>query len=1134
MRMRTWTLAALLVLSGAPAWATAQRITAADTALLFGGSDAEGGIGDWYLSNGVVEAIIDDVGVQSDLTGVLPPGEAPPIQSEIAITGGSLLDAGRVGADDDQLTQFLTVGGLSTSNFLRYDTITTPSPDTVRATGGVLFPPASVEPAPCLAVVTDYTAAGSDPFITVSSTATNNCGVAIDGFNGFLDVFIWTQRSIVPFSGGGAPGLGGRGFDHAALDLADPASALELPAFMAGPGTLAPDDGIVDTLAGTPCGEVAYGLLGLEVQRDPDGDGPMPADAPVAVNGLFGVNSALATALGNLPGGGGLAPGATLTYRRRLYVGAHNDVRSVADDMIAALAARQPFATGTLSGNVDAADAADVEATLLVTRLGQCTGNAAAACHTDADCAGGTGPCADPVPTPGFLPGQATTQIRTDATGAFSGVVLPQGRYEVRVSSPERDDVVVGPVDVGAGDTAVAVPPLSARGTFTFLVAERSRGVFPPVPAKLVLKGVPPTPDPRFNRDVTARLSGEDILAETFGGTQAGSSGSAAGQSNVVYTATGQGSIQVRPGTYDVYASRGLEYSVALRRVTVPVGGETSASFRLKRVIRTPDAVSADFHVHSGRSLDTNAALRDRVLAFGAEGVEVMVATDHDKHVDYAPLIAELGLERRLRSIVGDEVTGSVPNPPAFPNSFGHINGWPLPTAADAPRDGAIQDEFVAPNWLFKRLRDAGAEVIQYNHPRAGLSGITSIGIFNNIGCNRCANAIDTACAQDADCPAAPAPRECTCVGYQPDRPLTMPPNDILLDKGVRGPGTPDNPDGLDNLAFDVIELENGARASDVGAYRQVRRDWLSLLNQGVFRPATGVSDSHRITIEHAGWARTFVFGAGDDPQALDIAAFDRQVKAGDMLVTGGPYVELSARAKGSAPVGLGQMIPVVDGRVRLRIRVTSPAWIPVEEVRIIANGVQVAAFDATTRPKVRPVPKNFQKRGGTRRFAATVKMPVTQDTYFVVEAGAKLPADPNVPPASPPIMDAVVPGVVPIALTNPIFVDADANGRFDPPGLPVMAAAATPTGLWPRVRAGLAALAARWSGEVTADEGIPGTTGVTRADKAAAARKGEYFPLYEFRLPDDAVTRARAAEEAARRALERAREAAPAAPPPR
>jgi hypothetical protein len=153
--------------------------------------------------------------------------------------------------------------------------------------------------------------------------------------------------------------------------------------------------------------------------------------------------------------------------------------------------------------------------------------------------------------------------------------------------------------------------------------------------------------------------------------------------------------------------------------------------------------------------------------------------------------------------------------------------------------------------------RSVGADtVIQYNHPRAGVSGLTSIGFFNSIGCQRCANAIDTPCTVDGDCPAG-ANQECTCVGYQPDRPLDAPPNDILLDMGVLGPGSAANPDGLRNIDFDVVEIANGAKSTDFEAVLAMRTDWFSLLRQDYRKFGTAVSDSHRATIEHAGWSRT-------------------------------------------------------------------------------------------------------------------------------------------------------------------------------------------------------------------------------------------------------------------------------------
>jgi hypothetical protein len=480
-------------------------------------------------------------------------------------------------------------------------------------------------------------------------------------------------------------------------------------------------------------------------------------------------------------------------------------------------------------------------------------------------------------------------------------------------------------------------------------------------------------------------------------------------------------------------------------------------------------------------------------------------------------------LTSRLTSIIGNEVTGSVPSPPAFPNSFGHINAWPLLLSPNEPRDGAIQDEYVAPNWIYKRLRDAGAEVVQYNHVRAGVSGITTIGFFNNIGCNRCANDIDTTCVVDADCPAAPPPQECTCVGYQPDRPVTMAPNDILLDDGILGPGTTANTDGITNLDFDVMELANGGKDGDFPSWRQVRRDWLSLLNQGIFKPATGVSDSHRITVEHAGWARSFVLGVGDDPATLNVTNFNDQIKAGAMMVSHGPFIDFTVRPQGGSNLGIGQLGSAPSSSVRLRIKVRSPAWMPVEEVRVIANGFVVASFDETTKPKVRGVPNDFTKTGRVNRFRANLNLTAATDTYYIVEAGPKLPPSVSTLPTPPPIVDIVVPDVVPLAFTNPIFIDRNGNSVFDPPGLPVMMASAarpSPT-LWARVWDTLAAIGARLRGEVIAQD-VPGEmTGVTAEQKQKAMEEGEYAPIWELSIPPDAVEKfleqqRKAAEEAA------------------
>jgi hypothetical protein len=1071
-RLRLWIfVVSFMVPAMVSAQFAAEQVTAGNAATdLFGGTDADGGIGDWYLTNGVVEVIIDDVGPQADLVPLLG-ANTPPRASEAAFTGGSILDLGRAGGDNDQLGQMFTVGGLSTSNFVLYDTISATagtSSATITASGTLLGFDSGATPVPPgnLPVVTDYTLNGSDPYLTVTSTVTNTHPTnPAAGLGGFIDVFIWVTRGIVPFSP-----LLNRGFNHTELDLNNIAFSVEFPAYSAGPGNVYPTDGMIDPNTGAVCGEVSYGLLGDELSIDPDGPGGTPATIST-VNTLLGVSSNLITAFGNFPSGN-LDPGEVLTYTRRLYVGDRNDVASVANDIIPVLAARQGFSTGTVSGDIDATDTANVTASVIVTRTGGAV-------------------------VPGFAAGAPVTHFRTDSSGSFSGVVLPVGTYDLEFQSVNRGTVTVSGVAVTAGgDTAVSPGPLLGLGTLNVTVLER-RSPEPDqtIPAKLTFIGIDGTPNPNFRHDFDALSipqvgSPQSIRPETFAGGP--------GQGNFYYLADGTGSIQIPPGKYEIFASRGLEYGVVRRKVRIKEGTTRKRKFKIRRIVDTDDYLSADFHIHSARSFDTSSTLLDRVAAFGGEGVEVMISTEHDFHVDYGPVISALNLGDLMTSIVGNEVTTSTPNPPMFPDAIGHINAWPLTVQPDAPRDGAIEDEFVAPNVLFSRLRNQGVEVIQYNHVRAGVSGLTSIGFFNNFG-------------------------------YDPDLPITSPPNDLLLDDDLLGPGISgvSNPDGIRNIDFDVMEIGNG---TGINGYLALRRDWFSLLNQMdlvtvPFIGGTGVSDSHRVTVESAGYFRTYVGRVGDVPSALNVTDFNNNIKAGNMMATTGPYIEFFVEELAGGRAGLGQTLAPSTSDVTLSIRVLAANWIPVDEVRVYANGFLAASFDATTSPKVQPAPNNprSQSTQRTRRFEAEVPLSLSVDTWFVVEAGPKL----TPPPTPPPFVDMIVPGNEPIGFTNPIFVDLAGDG-FDPPGLPVMASAtgageATPrfarvkrldSSMWARVGQwwDSALASARTWGSAEAHEEQPPLTGKelqAEVERQKNQASDDYFPLYRFSIPPESIDQA-------------------------
>jgi hypothetical protein len=999
----------LLLAPAAGAEPVAGRVTLANAAeRLFGGSDADGGIGDWYLGNGIVEAVVDDAGPQTDL----PPGAPPrPIQNEAALTGGTLIDLALVGRDNDQLNQLFSVGGLSASNFVGYHAVEAAVEGgvaVVRARGTLGgFVGLTPEELP---VVTEYRLEPGRSYLTIVSRVHNQGAAPAALLGGFLDVTPWTTRAIAPFSP--LPELG---FRHFPLDVDNLLSSLEQPAYSIGPGNVSPADGVMDPVRGAPAGQVSYGLLGVRASLDPDGPGGPLAPVESPVNQLFGISGVQATALGNPPLTFTLAPGAALSYERRLYVGARNDVASTANPILTELAGRLGFATGTLAGDVDAADTAKVRASGVVTRVG--------------------GPAIASLPA-----GSPITHFRTDAHGAFAGVVVPEGVYEIEVRAAERDPVRVRDVVVGPGAAVrVAVPALSALGA---LDVEVRSGGGERAPVKLTFAGRDGTPDPRFGWDVDvveAAKGGadQDLQPETFGGALA--------QGRWALLREGRGRLSLRPGRYEVFASRGPEYGIASGRVTIAPGATARLRLALPRTLSTPKALSADFHLHSARSLDSSAGPESRVVSYAAEGVEVVVATDHDFVLDYAPVIRRLGLSRFLVSRVGSEATTTQANPPTFPNTIGHINAWPVRVKPRARRDGAVEDEGVAPNMLFSRLRRAGAQVIQYNHPRAGVRGLNPLGFFNVIGCDRCANAIEQTCRVDADCPMAPEPRTCTCVGFQADRPLDAPPNDVLLDDDVTGASGVHNPDGLRNIDFDVLEVANGLVFEDLLASR---RDWFSLLGQAYgittqgpipFLPGTGVSDSHRNVVDAAGYFRTWVLGAGSQPKQLRSPpgheawrAFDAAVRGGRMVVSSGPWIDLTARGRKGRPAGPGDLVEARDGVVELDLRVAASPWVPVEEVRVLHNGVVVRRFDATTRPALRPAPA--QRLGAARhdatRLHARFALPLDRDGWLLVEAGARL----DVPPAPDPLVDPLVPGWFPWAFTNPVFVDTAADG-YEPPG---------------------------------------------------------------------------------------------------
>ena len=96
-------------------------------------------------------------------------------------------------------------------------------------------------------------------------------------------------------------------------------------------------------------------------------------------------------------------------------------------------------------------------------------------------------------------------------------------------------------------------------------------------------------------------------------------------------TASGRDLKTLPVGEYQVYVSRGTEYSLDRQKVKIEEGKTAYLNSTLERVVDTSGFISADFHLH------LQYAMRDGAMTSAAEGIDLLTATDHNILKDYSP-----------------------------------------------------------------------------------------------------------------------------------------------------------------------------------------------------------------------------------------------------------------------------------------------------------------------------------------------------------------------------------------------------------------------------------------------------------------------------------------------------------------
>lgn len=615
---------------------------------------------------------------------------------------------------------------------------------------------------------------------------------------------------------------------------------------------------------------------------------------------------------------------------------------------------------------------------------------------------------------------QPIDQFTADAEGTFRGTLRP-GRYSAtvvhqnrRVPAPQPFAIEVGkrtylelgihaPARIAITVNDSAGRKIPARATLVAVSDERDLGL---PPFKTIYNPqigesfratdmVDDTADPKTRQYIEAILIGSD-------GTITG---------------------EARPGPYQVFISRGPEYSVSVAPVELRAGETVVVAAILERVVDTHGYVSGDFHVHSQASPDSAAWTKPRLIDAAAEGLELLVSTDHNYIVDYAPTIAALDLSQWLTSIVGIELTTL---------EMGHFNAYPLRYQIGPPTHGAPSWFKRTPQELFDSLRGLGDErtIVQVNHPRD-----TIMGYFNQ---------------------------------YRFD-------HETLVAAGQQGliaPNPETHPEYLAanfSLDFDAIEILNGERLDLLHDFRvpavlpppplpeeippagELLRnndgtiafpgtveDWLALLETGVVLTGMANSDSHRLRRAEIGYPRTYIAVADDSAGRFSADDVVAGVKRHAAVMSNCPFIRLQVGTQGP-----GSLVASSAGSVGVDVEVQTSTWCRPETLNVYL-GKQVAATIS--------IP--FEE---ARKFTRHIELPASVDTFVVAEVTGSQSAFPIVPGKEVPSIELnkalssvgsnlgldldswgnLRPQerqhVTPYALTNPIFIDGDGDGQWQP-----------------------------------------------------------------------------------------------------
>jgi hypothetical protein len=201
--------------------------------------------------------------------------------------------------------------------------------------------------------------------------------------------------------------------------------------------------------------------------------------------------------------------------------------------------------------------------------------------------------------------------------------------------------------------------------------------------------------------------------------------------------------------------------------------------------------------------------------------------------------------------------------------------------------------------------------------------------------------------------------------------------------------------------------------------YNNTIFNWLQLLNQGHRIPGVVNTDAH-YNFHGSGFLRDYLASPTDDPAQVAVLDMVHAAEQGHVIMTNGPFLEvqLTAAQPGDGPATgtAGDDVRAADGQATLHVRVQCANWYDVDRVQVFLNGRPVEALNFAR--------ENARESFSTDvvRFERQVPLALEGDAHVIVAAAGERST-------LGPVMGPQHGQDMPIAVSNPIFVDVDGGG---------------------------------------------------------------------------------------------------------